>query len=130
MENFRSPARILRHGAVLLAVCAAMTPALAADVAGSDDNTAEREALAAVTRQLDLLARLADYAASTSLQERTRYHFDYARLHEDVARVRAGVQDYLVPQRAQPRDALPLAGDYTRNRLAEKKPATREVPSP
>ena len=58
--------------------------------------------LAAVTRQLDLLDRLAERAAATAPQERTRYHFDYTRLRAGLERVRAGVRDYLVPQRAQP----------------------------
>jgi len=40
--------------------------------------------------------------------------------------MRAGVRDYLVPQRAQPRDPVPLAGDYTRSGAASDK----EAPSP
>lgn len=114
MANTRSLTRILRHGALLLSVCMATAPALAADMAGATDNAAEREALAALTRQLDLLDRLAEHAAAVSPQQRTRYHFDYARLREDVTRMRAGVQDYLTPQRAQPRDPAPLASSYMR----------------
>lgn len=94
--------------AVLLAVSLlALQPAIA-------DDTPEREQLAAFARQLDLIDRLAEHAASTALRERTRYHFDYARLRADLKRVRTGVQDFLVPQRAQPRDPVPLAGDYVR----------------
>jgi RAQPRD family integrative conjugative element protein len=81
--------------------------------------------LAALARQLDLLDRLAEHAATTAPQERARYHFDYARLRADLQRVRAGVQDYLVPQRAQPRDPVPLAGDYTAAARRDK-----EAPSP
>src|SRR3546814_6768596 len=92
--------------AVLLAVLlSAMQPAIA-------DDTPEREQLAALARQLDLIDRLAEHAAHTAPQERARYHFDYARLRADLKRVRAGLQDYLVPQRAQPRDPVPLVGDY------------------
>ena len=47
-------------------------------------------------------------------QERARYHFDYVRLRADLQRVRTGLQDYLVPQRAQPRDPVPMSGDYVR----------------
>lgn len=85
----------------------------------------EREQLAALARQLNLIDRLADHAANTAPQERARYHFDYARLHADLQRVRAGLQDYLVPQRAQPRDPVPLVGDYVRRDRADD-----EEPSP
>jgi RAQPRD family integrative conjugative element protein len=85
----------------------------------------EREQLAALARQLDLIDRLAEHAANTAPQERARYHFDYARLRADLKRVRAGLQDYLVPQRAQPRDPVPLAGDYVRRDRADD-----EEPSP
>ena len=106
--------------AVLLAVSlSALQPAIA-------DDTPEREQLAVLARQLDLIDRLAEHAASTAPQERARYHFDYARLRADLKRVRAGLQDYLVPQRAQPRDPVPLAGDYTRSGAASDK----EAPSP
>ena len=79
------------------------------------DNTAEREQLAALTRQLDLVDRLVEQAAKLSPSDQARYHFDYGRLRDDIQHVRTGVQDYLVPQRAQPRDPLPLMGDYTRS---------------
>src|SRR3546814_10492374 len=63
--------------AVLLAVLlSAMQPAIA-------DDTPEREQLAALARQLDLIDRLAEHAAHTAPQERARYHFDYARLRAD-----------------------------------------------
>ena len=105
--------------AVLLAVLlSAMQPAIA-------DDTPEREQLAALTRQLDLIDRLAEHAANTAPQERARYHFDYARLRADLNRVRVGLQDYLLPQRAQPRDPVPLVGDYVRRDRSDD-----EEPSP
>ena len=105
--------------AVLLAVSlSALQPAIA-------DDTPEREQLAALARQLDLIDRLAEHAAHTAPQERARYHFDYARLRADLMRVRAGLQDYLVPERAQPRDPVPLAGNYVRRDRADD-----EEPSP
>ena len=107
--------------AVLLAVSfSALQPAVAADGVAM-----EREQLTALARQLDLIDRLAEHAANTAPQERARYHFDYVRLHADLQRVRAGLQDYLVPQRAQPRDPVPLAGDYVRRDRADD-----EEPSP
>ncbi len=106
--------------ALVLAVpFSALQPAVAADGLAS-----EREQLAALARQLKLIDRLAEHAANTAPQERARYHFDYARLHADLQRVRAGLQDYLVPQRAQPRDPVPLAGDYVhRDRANDEEPS-------
>ena len=110
--------------AVVLTVSfSALQPAAAA--AAADSLTSEREHLAALARQLDLIDRLAEHAAHTAPQERARYHFDYAQLRADLERVRAGLQDYLVPQRAQPRDPVPLAGDYVRRDRADD-----EEPSP
>ncbi|AVZ79929.1 raqprd family integrative conjugative element protein [Zoogloeaceae bacteirum Par-f-2] len=108
------------------ALALALIIALAgASPASAGDARAEHEQLAALARQLDLIDRLAEHAASTAPQERARYHFDYARLRADLNRVRAGLQDYLVPQRAQPRDPVPLAGDYVRRDRADD-----EEPSP
>jgi RAQPRD family integrative conjugative element protein len=104
-----------RVPALALALTIALTIALAgASPASAGDATAEHEQLAALARQLNLTDRLAEHAANAAPQERTRYHFDYARLRADLKRVRAGLQDYLVPQRAQPRDPVPLTGDYVR----------------
>ncbi|MFU7488811.1 RAQPRD family integrative conjugative element protein [Pseudomonas aeruginosa] len=105
-------------GLLSVLLMASPAPVLASEVI-------EREQLAALARQLDLIDRLAEHAANTAPQERARYHFDYARLRADLKRVRAGLQDYLVPQRAQPRDPVPLAGDYVRRDRADD-----EEPSP
>src|SRR5690606_28122366 len=86
---------------------------------------AEHEPLAAPARRLHLLDRLAEHAASTAPQDRTRHHAAPARLRAALKRLRAGLQDYLVPQRAQPRDPVPLAGDYVRRDRADD-----EEPSP
>lgn len=109
----------LLHGRVAVAAflamsCFALSPATAAENA-----VPEREQLAALARQLDLTDRLAEHAAATAPQERARYHFDYIQLRCDLARIRTGLQDYLVPQRAQPRDAVPLIGDYVRRDASE-----------
>jgi len=68
--------------------------------------------LALVLRQLDMAARVAHEGAKTATPETSRYHFDYQRFNADIERVRAGVQDYLTPQRAQPRDPVELNGQY------------------
>jgi RAQPRD family integrative conjugative element protein len=108
------------------ALALALTITLAgASPASAGDASAEHEQLATLARQLDLIDRLAEHAASTAPQARARYHFDYARLRADLTRVRAGLQDFLMPQRAQPRDPVPLAGDYVRRERADD-----EEPSP
>ncbi len=89
---------------------------------GAAENSYEHEQLTALTRQLDLLDRLAEHIAKLPLQERARYHFDYARLRDDLQRVRTGIDDYLTPQRAQPRDPTVLVGDYRRESAAGEKP--------
>ncbi|MFV0278362.1 MAG: RAQPRD family integrative conjugative element protein, partial [Parahaliea sp.] len=61
---------------------------------------------------LDMIDRLAGHSASLPHPAGSRYHLDYARLHEDIERVRQGLHDYLVPRRAQPRDPVELLGDY------------------
>ena len=96
------------HGMALLVIAlSVLQPATAAA-----DDAIEREQLAVLVRQLDLIGRLAQHAASTVPQHHTRYHFDYARLREDLQRVRSGIHDYLTPPRAQPRDPVELLGDY------------------
>lgn len=110
MVSSRNYAWFWRHTCVApLLVAVGLQSAIAAD-----DDT-KRDQLAALTRQLDLVDRLAEQAATLAPSDRARYHFDYSRLRGDIQRVRTGVQDYLVPQRAQPRDPLPLMGDYTRS---------------
>ena len=70
--------------------------------------------LATLIRQLDLIERLAEDSARLPRDETSRYHFDYPRFRDDVQRMRQGIRDHLSPQRAQPRDPLPLSGDYRR----------------
>ncbi|GFE79163.1 hypothetical protein GCM10011487_11630 [Steroidobacter agaridevorans] len=77
------------------------------------DSDLENARLAALMRQLDVLDRLAAQSAS-SPPANTRYHFDYARLRQDLVRIRTGIEDYLSPSRAQPRDPDTLSGEYRR----------------
>lgn len=78
----------------------------------ADDATPEQARLAAALRQLDAIDRLIAQETAQPRDERRRYHFDYRRLTADLARVRAGIRDYLSPPRAQPRDPAELLGDY------------------
>ncbi len=115
----RTSARLRAMAVLLLAQALSLS---AGRPAMASDGELEREQLAALARQIELTDRLTERAASTPPQERTRYHFDYDRLRADLQRVRTGLQDYLVPQRAQPRDPIPLSGDYKRS--AERKEAS------
>ena len=68
--------------------------------------------MALLVRQLNQLERTALEAQKLSDVSAHRYHFDYARLQADLARVRGGLEDYLSPPRAQPRDPDELSGQY------------------
>ncbi|WP_425439972.1 RAQPRD family integrative conjugative element protein [Pseudomonas abyssi] len=74
---------------------------------------AQRQDLIAALRQLDALERfIAQSAAQALVTTGERYYFDYPRLLDDLAHVRAGIQFHLTPSRAQPRDLQELDGDY------------------
>lgn len=86
-----------------------------AHVSGYAASTHEQkqEQLSLVQQQLDTLERLATRAeAARTLEPIERYRFDYPRLTQDIQRIRQGVQSYLYPSRAQPRDSSELVGDY------------------
>lgn len=73
----------------------------------------EHDQLSLVQQQLDTIEHLATRAEATRASEPDeRYRFDYPRLTLDIQRIRQGVQNYLSPSRAQPRDPGELAGDY------------------
>jgi len=89
----------------LLITCLVALTAAAQDVR-------ERSDLGLMQRQIDAIELLADRAHSSTTTDRVRYRFDYARLTEDLERVRHGISHYLSPSRAQPADLVELAGDY------------------
>ncbi|WP_434702792.1 RAQPRD family integrative conjugative element protein [Pseudomonas sp. Z1-12] len=73
----------------------------------------EQEQLSLVQQQLGIIERLAARAEATNRSgPDERYRFDYPRLTQDIQRLRLGVQGYLSPSRAQPRDPTELVGDY------------------
>ncbi|AZE54517.1 hypothetical protein C4K03_2362 [Pseudomonas synxantha] len=78
--------------------------------------------LSALLRQLDQIERRAEASARLPRDDNSRYHFDYTRFRDDVQRMRQGIRDHLSPQRAQPRDPLPLSGDYRREAEARHEP--------
>ncbi|MBE8591345.1 conjugal transfer protein [Pseudomonas sp. MAFF 301449] len=74
----------------------------------------EQVQLSLVQQQLDTIERLTTRAELASTPESNeRYRFDYPQLLQDIQRIRHGVQSYLSPSRAQPRDPSELLGDYS-----------------
>ena len=81
--------------------------------ASATDPDLHRQNLASTLYQLDLLDRFLITVASTyQPSPAERYRFDHTRLREDLQQVRTGIQAYLSPPRAQPREPGPLSGDY------------------
>lgn len=81
----------------------------------------EQDQLSLVQQQLDIIERLSTRAEVASTSEpNERYRFDYPRLSQDIQRIRQGVQDYMSPSRAQPRDPAELVGDYRLDTLPAK----------
>ena len=73
----------------------------------------EQDQLSLIQRQLDTIEHLATRAEVASTAEPDdRYRLDYPRLIRDLQSIRSGVQGYLSPSRAQPRDPAELVGDY------------------
>lgn len=73
----------------------------------------EQDQLSLIQRQLNTIERLATRAEVASTAEPgDRYRFDYPRLSQDIQRIRQGVQGYLSPSRAQPRNPSELVGEY------------------
>lgn len=106
----RSPATSVRHIAFAVAFAAGMSVGPSAK---AGDSATEHADLATIVRELNLIDHLALESKSAAPHD-GRYHFDYARLDSDLARIRAGINDYLSPPRAQPRDPIALSGDYRR----------------
>jgi len=104
----RSPATSVRHLVFAVLLAAGLSAAVGAQ---AGDTATEHADLASVLRELALIERLALDAQAVASTD-SRYHFDYARLNADIARVRTGINDYLTPPRAQPRDPLVLSGTY------------------
>lgn len=105
-----SPTSITRRSLALSGIALALLGLPRFSAAADED--AERDQLAAIVRQLDQLQRQAEHASALAPQEHRRYHLDYARFQADLQRIRGGLQDYLAPVRAQPRDVQPLSANY------------------
>ena len=104
-----------KHG---IGLCLLLFPGLSF----SSEIGSEPSSLAVLLRQLDLIERLAEDSSRLPRDDSSRYHFDYQRFHDDVQRMRQGIRDHQSPQRAQPRDPLPLQGDYRREMEVAREP--------
>ncbi|MCC4607846.1 RAQPRD family integrative conjugative element protein [Xanthomonas campestris pv. zinniae] len=113
---------------VHLPLCGVLAAALLFGVVAQAhaDPAIEREQLASAMRLLDQVDRIALASDATAAVQPARYHFDYARLRDDVGRMREGFASYLAPPRAQPRDPSPLAGHYIREAHVESTRASTQ----
>ncbi|WP_055129582.1 RAQPRD family integrative conjugative element protein [Pseudomonas mediterranea] len=73
----------------------------------------EQTRLAILLRELNAIERLAAAGDFAKESASSRYHFNYARLRADISHVSTGIQDYLSPRRAIPREVAVLHGHYT-----------------
>uniref|UniRef100_UPI0035324176 integrative conjugative element protein, RAQPRD family n=1 Tax=Pseudomonas sp. RW407 TaxID=2202894 RepID=UPI0035324176 len=76
-------------------------------------SASEQANIEVMIRQLNALEDSARRSSHVADEPGQRYYFDYERLAGDIQRIRQGLQDYLTPSRAQPRDPAELTGDYT-----------------
>ncbi|PYB38362.1 type III effector Hop protein, partial [Pseudomonas aeruginosa] len=76
-------------------------------------SASEQANLEVMIRQLNALEDTARRSAQGADEPGQRFYFDYSRLAADLQRIRQGLQDYMTPSRAQPRDPSDLSGNYT-----------------
>ena len=77
------------------------------------DSQTERTELARLIHELEQLERLVKQAEAAA-ESSQRIHFQYDWLRGDLARVKAGIREYLESVPLTPRTVTPLAGDYIR----------------
>ncbi|KIS44111.1 RAQPRD family integrative conjugative element protein [Kosakonia radicincitans] len=80
----------------------------------------ESAQLAQTLKQLNgIQATLERARQSASTDPRSRYYFDYPQAQQDIQTIRQGINRYLSPARAQPREVLPLSADYPRENTGD-----------
>ena len=79
----------------------------------SADADGEREVLARIGHELQSIEPLIREAESQANPD-SRIRFRYDWLHQDLSRVRQGIQAHIDAPRAEPRNFPPLRGDYRR----------------
>ena len=77
------------------------------------DTRSERGELERLIHELDLLSANLQ-AAEREAVSTARIHFEYDWLRTDLARIKAGIREYLDNLPLTPRVVEPLAGDYIR----------------
>ena len=106
MTRNRRP--ILTLAITLLAFASFGTPTVL--LADAESERAELARLIDELEQLERVIREAEAAADSA----QRIHFQYGWLRTDLARVKAGIREYLESVPLTPRTVTPLAGDYIR----------------
>ena len=77
------------------------------------DADGERAALARIIHELQTVDPLITEAASQANPD-ARVRFQYDWLHQDLDRIRLGIQEHIDAPRSEPRTFPPLRGDYRR----------------
>ncbi|WP_426576182.1 RAQPRD family integrative conjugative element protein [Xenorhabdus stockiae] len=76
----------------------------------------EKDGLASAKRLIEQVQMALERASLVEKQpdpsEHPRYEFDYSRIRADLNTLKAGIDHYLTPSRDQPREHVPLSGDY------------------
>lgn len=75
--------------------------------------------LQAFSRQLEQMQIVIADDLKRSPQKGERYYFDYQRFQNDLKQVQQGLEDYLTPKRAQPRDPVEILGHYQREQTPQ-----------
>ena len=91
-------------------IAVAVVLALVSSHAAADAQD-EREILARVVNELEVLEPLLD-AAESAANPDARVQFRYDWLRADLRQVQSGVQDHIDAPRVEPRTFPPLRGDY------------------
>lgn len=99
--------RILLACLIAVAGCTLPIPHASAASASEQSN------LAIMIRQLNALEDTAQRSAQLTDEPGKRYYFDYPRFAQDIERIRLGLENYLTPSRAQPRDPVEISGNYS-----------------
>ncbi|HFH4341112.1 RAQPRD family integrative conjugative element protein [Pseudomonas aeruginosa] len=103
-----TPHPSLRRSCLAVLACSALVAQGAFAASAS-----EHANLEVMIRQLNALEDTARRSAQGADEPGQRFYFDYSRLAADLQRIRQGLQDYMTPSRAQPRDPSDLSGNYT-----------------
>lgn len=98
-----TPHPSLRRSCLAVLACSALIAQGAFAASAS-----EQANLEVMIRQLNALEDTARRSAQGADEPGQRFYFDYSRLAADLQRIRQGLQDYMTPSRAQPRDPSDL----------------------